>query len=119
MCTGTTAVTGRRSYNLTGSITKSGLTGSNTYIVSYWTLANTGAFSIAGTMSGYPMKGKTVTVNNTSCKTGYYVAHHHGYVKGWHCKRKTTASSPDQYDAQVTCTSGSRKVFWMFTQNKG
>ena len=62
----TTAVTGHRSYNLTGSITKPGLTSSNTYIVSYWTLAGSGAFSIAGTISGYPMQGKTVTVNNVS-----------------------------------------------------
>lgn len=60
-----------------------------------------------------------LTVNNTRCSTGYYVAHHHGNLKGWHCKRQTTASSPDQYDAQVTCTSGKRRVFWMFVQNKG
>lgn len=60
----------------------------------------------------------SLTVNNTRCSTGYYVAHHHGYVSGWRCSRKTTASSPDQYDAQVTCKSGRRKVFWTFTQNK-
>jgi hypothetical protein len=60
----------------------------------------------------------SLTVNNTRCSTGYYVAHHHGYVKGWKCKRQTTASSPVQYDAQVTCKSGRRKVFWTFTQNK-
>jgi hypothetical protein len=62
----TTAITGNSSYNLTSSISKSGLTSSNTYIVSYWTLGSAGAFSIAGTISGYPVTGKTVTFNNAS-----------------------------------------------------
>lgn len=62
----TVGITGRSSYNLTGSISKSGLTSSNTYIVSYWTLGNIGSFSVSGTISGYPVKGKTVTYNNTS-----------------------------------------------------
>jgi YD repeat-containing protein len=62
----TVGITGRSSYNLTGSISKSGLNSSNTYIVSYWTLGNIGPFSVSGTISGYPMKGKTVTYNNSS-----------------------------------------------------
>lgn len=45
------AVTGTNSYNLTnGSISKSGLSSSATYIVSYWT-KNPAAFSITGTIS--------------------------------------------------------------------
>lgn len=60
----------------------------------------------------------SLTVHHTRCSTGYYVAHHHGYVRGWHCNRQTTDSSPVQYDAQVSCKSGARRVFWTFTQNK-
>jgi len=58
----TTSITGSYSYNLgqtNGNITKSGLTSSTTYILSYWT-KNTSSLSIAGTISGYPIKGKTI-----------------------------------------------------------
>ena len=61
----TTAITGRNSYNLSGSISKTGLNSGTTYIVSYWT-QNSSAFSIAGTISGYPVKGKTISINNNS-----------------------------------------------------
>ena len=55
-----TAITGKNSYNLaTGAISKTGLTTSNTYIVSYWT-KNSTAYTITGTISGYPIKGSTV-----------------------------------------------------------
>jgi YD repeat-containing protein len=62
----TTAITGTKSYILSSgsSITKSGLNSSTTYIVSYW--SKVGAFSIAGTISGYPVQGKTETINNNS-----------------------------------------------------
>ncbi|QEM09132.1 hypothetical protein [Mucilaginibacter rubeus] len=56
---GTTASTGVRSYNLSnGNITKSGLTAANVYVVSYWT-RNASPSTIAGTTSGYPIKGST------------------------------------------------------------
>jgi hypothetical protein len=55
------APTGRKIYTLTGSnnITKSGLTGTTIYIISYWT-KNASAYSIIGTISGYPISGRTV-----------------------------------------------------------
>jgi YD repeat-containing protein len=61
----TSALTGRKCYSLTGSITKSGLNGSTTYIVSYWT-KNSSPFNISGTLSGYPVKGKTISLNNAN-----------------------------------------------------
>jgi YD repeat-containing protein len=54
--------TGNYSYNLgqtSGNISKSGLTSSTVYILSYWT-TNSSALSITGTQSGYPVKGKTI-----------------------------------------------------------
>jgi YD repeat-containing protein len=61
----TTSITGNKSYNLTGNIVRSGLNSATTYDVSYWT-ENSSAFSISGTISGYPVKGKTVLINNNS-----------------------------------------------------
>jgi len=58
------AITGRNSYNLAGSISKAGLNSGTMYFVSYWVQGN--ALSITGTISGYPQKGKTVTISNTS-----------------------------------------------------
>ncbi|HXB32681.1 MAG TPA: hypothetical protein VNV35_04640 [Puia sp.] len=58
----TTCITGSFSYNLGqsgGNITKSGLTSGTTYVLSYWT-KNSSYLSIAGTISGYPIKGKTI-----------------------------------------------------------
>jgi YD repeat-containing protein len=60
-----TAITGKSSYNLSGNISKSGLNSSTTYIVSYWTENNT-AFSVSGTISGYPVQGKTEIINGNS-----------------------------------------------------
>jgi hypothetical protein len=59
--TDNTAPTGRKIYTLNGSngVTKSGLTSGTTYIVSYWT-KNPSAYSIAGTLPGYPISGRTV-----------------------------------------------------------
>ncbi|MBS1664164.1 MAG: hypothetical protein JST68_24175 [Bacteroidetes bacterium] len=60
------AITGRQSCLLSSNtISKTGLSASNIYTVSYWT-KNAAPFSIAGTMSGYPRKGKTVTFNGAS-----------------------------------------------------
>jgi YD repeat-containing protein len=58
----TTSITGSYCYNLgqtNGNITKSGLTSGTTYVVSYWT-KNSSAYSITGTIAGYPIKGKTI-----------------------------------------------------------
>jgi YD repeat-containing protein len=61
-----TGITGKSSYNLnSGSISKSGLNSSTTYIVSYWT-KNTSAFNISGTISGYPIQGKSETINGNT-----------------------------------------------------
>jgi len=61
----TSPVAGRRCYNLNNDISKTGLDPSATYIVSYWSKSST-AFFISGTQSGYPVKGKTVSINNSS-----------------------------------------------------
>jgi hypothetical protein len=58
----TTAITGSFSYNLGqtgGNITKSGLTSGTTYVLSYW-IKGTSPLSITGTISGYPIQGKTI-----------------------------------------------------------
>jgi len=52
-------ITGDSSFSLNSNISKTGLSSSRTYFVSYWTL-NSSPFSIAGTVSGYPTKGKAV-----------------------------------------------------------
>ncbi|QHS63211.1 RHS repeat domain-containing protein [Chitinophaga agri] len=55
-----TAVTGRNSYQLTaGAITSNALTASMTYTLSYWLKSTTPLF-VAGTVSGYPLKGTTL-----------------------------------------------------------
>jgi YD repeat-containing protein len=62
------SLTGGMCYNLgqaSGNITKSGLTSSTTYVVSYWISTNS-ALTITGTIAGYPIKGKTITVGGTS-----------------------------------------------------
>lgn len=58
----TTSPTGSKCYNVgqtSGSVTKSALTSATSYIVSYWIKGST-ALSITGTVSGYPVKGKTI-----------------------------------------------------------
>ncbi|HTR29339.1 MAG TPA: hypothetical protein VMH27_08710 [Puia sp.] len=41
------------------TISKTGLTSTNSYIVSYWT-SNGSAYTIAGTVAGYPIQGKRI-----------------------------------------------------------
>jgi YD repeat-containing protein len=54
-----TGASGLQSYNLSnGSLSKAGLSASNTYTISYWT-QNSAPYTIAGTISGYPIKGVT------------------------------------------------------------
>jgi len=53
----TEAQTGNRSYTLSnGALSKTGLSTTKTYIVSYWT-KNSSPITIAGTLSGYPLPG--------------------------------------------------------------
>jgi hypothetical protein len=59
----------------------------------------------------------SLKVTKTSCATGRSVAKHHGHVRGWKCSTKRLAASPVQYEARVTCKSGSRQVVWTFSQN--
>jgi YD repeat-containing protein len=61
----TRGLTGSKSYIPSGGISKAGLNSANTYIVSYWT-TNTASCTIAGTLSGYPVKGKSVTINGNA-----------------------------------------------------
>jgi hypothetical protein len=78
----TSAITGKRSYTLTsGAITRSGLSSSKNYTVSYWLRSST-PLTISGTVSGYPVTGRsyngwtyyqhlitgvtTITVNGTA-----------------------------------------------------
>ncbi len=60
-------ITGNSSFQFGSgaSIAKPTLTAGTSYIVSYWT-TNTAAYSLAGTQSGYPVKGKTITINGNS-----------------------------------------------------
>jgi len=55
-----TSPTGGMCYNLSGgAVSKTGLTSTGSYTVSYW-IKGTAALSITGTQSGYPIMGKTV-----------------------------------------------------------
>ncbi len=55
-----TGFTGAQSYSLSnGAMSKSGLTSTTTYVVSYWTTSST-PLSITGTVSGYPITGPTI-----------------------------------------------------------
>ena len=62
----THAITGRRSHVLNSDISRTGLSSSKTYIVSYWSGNSSNAYTIPGTLSGSPVKGKTITINGTS-----------------------------------------------------
>jgi YD repeat-containing protein len=56
--------TGSSYYTLNSNINRPGLTSTTSYIVSYWSTG--GAYSIAGTVAGYPVKGKTISVGGVS-----------------------------------------------------
>lgn len=55
----TTAITGKKSYSVGNSVSKSGLDAAKTYVVSYWSKKTT-AYTITGTISGYPVQGRNV-----------------------------------------------------------
>lgn len=60
---GPSGVTGLTGFFLSasGAISKPGLNSATSYVVSYWT-KNSAPFTVSGTLSGYPLKGKSVTV---------------------------------------------------------
>ncbi|MDQ6804250.1 MAG: hypothetical protein M3065_04650 [Actinomycetota bacterium] len=75
--------------------------------------------AIPSTGKGYGYTYLTsLTVRGTSCATGKTVAQHHGKVSGWSCSTKRLGTSPVQYQARETCTSGSRRVVWSYSQNR-
>jgi len=57
-------ITGSSYDSLNSDISKSGLNSATSYIVSYWTTG--AAYSVPGTASGYPIKGKTETIAGAS-----------------------------------------------------
>ncbi|MGO9753380.1 MAG: hypothetical protein ACLP8S_15930 [Solirubrobacteraceae bacterium] len=65
---------------------------------------------------GYTYLDK-LAVKNTSCATGKNVARHKGRLSGWRCSKKVLDRSPVQYDAQMSCSSGGRRVNYTYTQN--
>lgn len=65
---------------------------------------------------GYTYLDK-LTVTRTSCGTGKAVAKSHGHTRGWRCSTRRLQSSPIQYVDQVSCTSRSSRVVYVFTQN--
>lgn len=61
------AITGQSSYALNSDVSRIGLSGTTTYTVSYWiNNAGTSSFTIPGTLTGYPVKGRTVTINGNA-----------------------------------------------------
>lgn len=61
----TTWFEGHKSFLCTASISRSGLDSSKTYMVTYWT-RNGQPFTIPGTMTGFPVSGKTINIGNGS-----------------------------------------------------
>jgi hypothetical protein len=59
----------------------------------------------------------SLTVHRTSCGNGRHLAKKHGHVAGWSCSKHRLSTSSIQYQDRETCTSGSRKVVWTFSQN--
>jgi hypothetical protein len=58
----TTSPTGNNCYNLSGgAVSKTGMTAGTRYVLSYWIKGTTTPLTIAGTQSGYPVKGKTIS----------------------------------------------------------
>jgi hypothetical protein len=76
-----------------------------------------GACSV-GTGEGYGYTYLTsLTVKNTTCTIGKTLVRHKGHLAGWHCSKKTLQSSPTQYVARESCSSGAKRVTYIYTQN--
>jgi hypothetical protein len=71
----TTALSGTKCHTLSNDVSRSGLSSATTYIVSYWT-TNATPFTITGTISGYPVLGRSVVHN------GYTWAYYEHRVTG-------------------------------------
>jgi hypothetical protein len=83
-------------------------------------LARAAAGCNVGTGRGYGYTYlTTLTVHGTNCATGKSVVKKHGHVSGWSCSKKRLATGPVQYQERETCTSGSRRVVWTYSQNTG
>jgi hypothetical protein len=61
----TQGITGTKSFVPSAAITRSGLNSGSTYVLSYWTTSNT-PLTVTGTISGYPVKGKSITLNGST-----------------------------------------------------
>jgi hypothetical protein len=59
----------------------------------------------------------SLIVHGTSCSTGKTIVKHHGKISGWSCTKKRLVTSPVQYLERERCTSGSRRVQWVYTEN--
>jgi hypothetical protein len=79
-------------------------------------LARTAASCNVGAGKGFGYTYLTgLTVRGVNCATGKSVVKKRG--KGWGCSKKRLQSSPTQYQERETCTSGSRRVVWTYSQN--
>jgi hypothetical protein len=58
-----------------------------------------------------------IAESGTTCSAADSLIKAHGRQSGWRCTTKRLATSPVQYEASETCTSGSRKVIWNYSQN--
>jgi hypothetical protein len=74
----------------------------------------------------------SLSVKNTSCRTGKAVAHAfnncrhanggarghcHHRVKGYSCKEGRRSGISTQYDSSATCRRGAKRVHFTFTEN--
>jgi hypothetical protein len=58
---------------------------------------------------------EVLTVQGTSCSTGKSIAKAHG--RGWSCTKKRLSTSSVQYVEKESCSSGSRRAQWTYSQN--
>lgn len=101
----------------TGAVASGGLVSAST-AAAHGRAAHVASACGVGSGLGYGYTYLTsLSVTHTGCATGRSVAKKHGHVSGWHCSTKRLATSPVQYQARVTCTSGKRRVVWTYSQN--
>jgi hypothetical protein len=80
--------------------------------------ARTAATCSVGTGEGYGYTYLTsLSVKGTTCATGKTVVRHKGRLQGWRCTKKVLQRSGIQYVARESCSSGSRRVTYVYTQN--
>ena len=72
-----------------------------------------------GSGRGFPGYAYVTAIaeSGTTCSAADGLVKAHGRQSGWACTTKRLATSPIQYQASETCTSGSRKVVWDYSQN--